>query len=179
MNKSSNVKLMAMTAMFTALITVATAFIKAPSIVGYTHIGDSMVYLAACVLPAPYSIIASGLGGGLADLIAGYPQWILPTVIIKSLNAVPFVLCRHFLKKRDKDNKIINIPNLIMLVPTTAVTVVGYSIANYFMNGIGGVLAELAIWWIQPSIGALVFLFVGLGLDAIGFKQKMLPRLLR
>ncbi len=180
MNKSlSNSKIMAMTAMFTALITVTTAFIKVPSPVGYTHAGDSMVYLSACLLPTPYGIIASSLGGGLADLISGYPQWILPTMIIKALNAVPFVLCRYFLKKSNKDNKIINIPYLVMLVPTTIITVVGYFIANYLMYGIGGAIAELALWWVQPSIGALIFVFAGLGLDALGFKQKMLPRLLR
>ncbi len=176
---SSNAKIMAMTAMFTALITVATAFIKVPSPVGYTHAGDSMVYLSACVLPAPYGIIASALGGGLSDLIAGYPQWILPTMIIKALNAVPFVLCRCFLNKRNKDNKIINIPSVLMLVPTTFVTVFGYFTANYLMYGIGGAMAELAIWWVQPSMGAVIFVTVALGLDAMNFKSKMLPRLLR
>ncbi len=178
MNKASKTKVMAMTAMFTALITVSTAFIKVPHAFGYTHPGDSMVYLSACVLPTPYGIIASALGGGLADLLAGYPQWILPTMIIKALNAVPFVLCRYFLSKK-KDNKIINIPYLVMLVPTTIITVVGYFIANYLLYGVGGAMAELAMWWIQPSIGALIFVFVGLGLDALNFKSKMLPKLLR
>ena len=109
MSKSySNTKVMAMSAMFTALITVATAFIKVPHPFGYTHAGDVFVYLSACNLPTPYGIIASALGGGLADLISGYPQWILPTMIIKALNAVPFVLCRYFLKKGNKDIKIVN-----------------------------------------------------------------------
>lgn len=179
MNKTSKTKVMAMTAMFTALITVATAFIKVPHAFGYTHPGDSMVYLSACVLPTPYGIIASAIGGGLADLIAGYPQWILPTVIIKALNAVPFVLCRYILSKRNKDNRIINIPTVMMIVPTTAITVFGYFVANYLLYGIGGALADLAMWWIQPSIAALVFIPVGLGLDALSFKSKMLPRLLR
>lgn len=179
MSKFSKTKVMAMTAMFTALITVATAFIKVPNPFGYTHPGDGMVYLSACVLPMPYGIIASAIGGGLADLIAGYPQWILPTMIIKALNAVPFVLCRFFLSKRNKDNKIINIPSVIMLVPTTLVTVFGYFTANYLLYGIGGAMAELAIWWVQPSMAVVVFVTVGLGLDALNFKSKMLPRLLR
>lgn len=176
---SSNTKVMAMSAMFTALITVATAFIKVPHPFGYTHAGDAFVYLSACNLPTPYGIIASALGGGLADLISGYPQWILPTMIIKSLNAVPFVLCRYFLKKSNKDIKIINIPNIIMLVPTTAITTLGYFVANYLIYGIGGAMAELAIWWVQPTMAAVLFVLIGLGLDALGFKQKMLPRLLR
>ena len=43
MNKTSKTKVMAMTAMFAALITVATAFIKVPHAFGYTHPGDRML----------------------------------------------------------------------------------------------------------------------------------------
>ncbi|MGN0453595.1 MAG: ECF transporter S component [Ruminococcus sp.] len=177
--KGTNIKLITVTAMFAALVTVATAFIKIPSAFGYAHPGDSMVYLAACVLPGPYGIIASSIGGALADLIAGYPQWILPTFIIKGLNAVPFVVCRYFLKKAGKDERIINIPNLLMLLPTTFVTVFGYFIGNGLLYGWGGAIAELAMWWLQPSVGAIIFIAMGLGLDALKFKQKMLPNLLR
>ena len=64
-----NVKLIAITAMCAALITVTTAFIKIPSPLGYSHAGDSMIYLAASILPGPFGIIASSIGGALADLI--------------------------------------------------------------------------------------------------------------
>ena len=77
-----NVKLIAITAMCAALVTVTTAFIKIPSMFGYSHAGDSMIYLAASILPGPYGIIASSIGGALADLISGYPQWAIPTAII-------------------------------------------------------------------------------------------------
>lgn len=46
-----NVKLIAITAMCAALVTVTTAFIKIPSPLGYSHAGDSMIYLAASILP--------------------------------------------------------------------------------------------------------------------------------
>ena len=87
-----NVKLIAITAMCAALITVTTAFIKIPSPLGYSHAGDSRIYLAASILPGPFGIIASSIGGALADLISGYPHWAIPTAIIKAINAVPFVL---------------------------------------------------------------------------------------
>ena len=98
-----NVKLIAITAMCAALITVTTAFIKIPSPLGYSHAGDSMIYLAASILPGPFGIIASSIGGALADLISGYPHWAIPTAIIKAVNAVPFVLCRMAMKKRGKE----------------------------------------------------------------------------
>ena len=63
-----NVKLIAITAMCAALITVTTAFIKIPSPLGYSHAGDSMIYLAASILPGPFGIIASSIGGALSAL---------------------------------------------------------------------------------------------------------------
>lgn len=177
--------------MFAALVTVATAFIKIPTALGYQHPGDSMVYLAACVLPGPYGIIASGIGGALADILSGYAHWAIPTFIIKCLNAVPFVLCRMIIKKRhdvscnqsasniskrnDKDNRIINIPTLAMLIPTTAVTVFGYLFANALLYSWPAAAAELVTWWVQPGIGALLFIAIGTALDAAKFKQRILP----
>lgn len=168
-----NLKVITLTAMFAALITVATAFIKVPTMFGYKHAGDSMLYIAACVLPFPYGIIASSIGGGLADLISGYPQWILPTAIIKALNAVPFVICRLLLAKKNKDNKIICLPLLIMLIPTALVTVFGYCVANYLMYGWAAATAELATEWVQPLVGSIIYVFVGLVLDKINFKSKV------
>ena len=160
-----NVKLIAITAMCAALVTVTTAFIKIPSMFGYSHAGDSMIYLAAS--------IASSIGGALADLISGYPQWAIPTAIIKAFNAVPFVLCRMAMKKHGKDNKIINWSSLLMLIPTTMVTVGGYFIANGLMYGFEGAVAELATWWLQPGMGALIFIVLGFALDRIDFKKKL------
>lgn len=179
-NKSKiDVKSIAITAMFAALVTVATAFIKIPSMFGYAHPGDSMIYLAASILPGPFGIIASSIGGALADLISGYPQWIIPTAIIKAINAVPFVLCRIPLKKKGKDGKIINIPSLLMIIPTTAVTVGGYFIANGLMYGWAGAIAELTTWWLQPGMGAIIFILVGFALDRMDFKNKVNNTLLK
>lgn len=172
-NSKSNVKLLAVTAMCAALVTVMTAFIKIPTMFGYSHAGDSMIYLASSILPGPFGIIASSLGGALADLISGYPQWAIPTAIIKALNAVPFVICRMAMKKRGKDEKIISLSSLLMIIPTTVVTVVGYFIANGLMYGFAGAVAELSGAWLQPSLGAIIFIAVGLGLDKINFKKKL------
>lgn len=175
----SNVKVIALTAMFATLVTVTTAFIKIPSPLGYSHAGDSMIYLGASILPGPFGIIAASIGGALADLISGYAHWALPTAIIKAFNAVPFVICGKILKKYNKDNKIINIPNLLMLIPTTIVTVGGYFLANGLMYGWAAAIGELATWWLQPGTGALIYIAVGIGLDSIKFKQKMLPNIMR
>ena len=80
-----SVKTLALTAMFAALVTVSTAFIKVPAPLGYAHAGDAIVYLAACLLPPPFGFFAAGIGGATADLLSGYAVFALPTAIIKSL----------------------------------------------------------------------------------------------
>ncbi len=98
-------KALAVTAMFAALITAATAFIKIPAPLGYAHAGDSVIYLAACILPAPFGFIAASVGGALADLLSGYAVWAIPTAVIKALNVLPFFLARKYLQKKGRDTR--------------------------------------------------------------------------
>ena len=76
------------TAIFTAIIVLATSIIKISTGLGegYIHLGDSIIYLTACILPFPYCLIAGALGGALADIISGFAIWSIPTVIIKMMN---------------------------------------------------------------------------------------------
>ena len=176
MNKQSRLRIGALSAMFAALIIVTTAYIKIPAPLGYVHIGDSMVYLAAAILPFPFNFLAVAVGGATADLLAGYPQWALPTAIIKALNALPFFLIRFTLKSSPKLNKIINLQNLLMLIPTTIITLGGYFAANALMYDVGAAVAELLPNLFQAFIGGVVFVAAGLSLDAVKFKSKILHR---
>ena len=173
---SATTKTIAMSAMFAALVTVTTAFIKIPTPVGgYVHPGDSMVYLAASVLPGPFGIIASAVGGALADLISGYPHWAIPTAIIKALNVLPFLLCRLALKNSVRYRRIINLPNLLMVIPSTVVTLGGYLLANAFFHGFAAAFAAVIPNLLQVSVAAVLYIALGLSLDAIRFKQKLFP----
>ena len=160
--------------MLAALIVVTTAYIKVPAPLGYTHIGDSMVYLAAVLLPGPYGFFAASIGGALADLLAGYPQWALPTAIIKTLNVLPFFLVRLTVKKADSFDRIINLPNLIMLVPAALVTLGGYFVANTLLYDVSAAIAELLPNLIQATASSIVFVVTGVSLDAIKFKSRLL-----
>ena len=101
-NKKSLLKI-TYTAIFTAIILLATSVIKFSTGLGegYIHLGDSFVYLTACILPFPYCLVAGALGGALADILSGYAIWAIPTMIIKMLNVVPFALvCRKYKSNR-------------------------------------------------------------------------------
>ena len=168
-----SVKLIAATAMFAALITVTTSFIKMPTMLGYAHAGDGVLYIAASVLPGPFGVIAASLGGALSDLLSGYAHWAIPTAIIKALNALPFVLCSYVLRKYNKDDKIIRLPNLLMILPSGAVTVFGYLIANAMMKGWEASLANTPNNVIQAVVAAAIFITLGLTLDGFKFKAGL------
>ena len=60
-------------ALMAAFITLVTAYVlHVPFPGGYVHIGDTLIYLAACLLPLPYAVAAGAIGAGLADLLT-YP----------------------------------------------------------------------------------------------------------
>ena len=180
-SNSEKIRLLALTGLFAALITVATTFVRIPvAHNGYYHAGDSIIYIAASLLPAPYAMLASSIGGVMADVVAGAPEWILATAIIKPINTIPFIIVRHFLKKRSKDDKILHPAYIAMLLPTSLITIIGY---YYIAAGImfGFDIAFLSIFitgWMQPVASGIVYLLLGAALDGIKFKSKIYPDLM-
>ena len=93
---------MVLTALFAAAITIMTAYMLHIPIPtgGYIHLGDALIYLAACLLPAPFAAAAAAIGAGLADLLTA-PVWVLPTLMIKAVIVLFFtskgerLLCRR------------------------------------------------------------------------------------
>lgn len=163
------------TAIFMALVIVGTIIHITPSAhSGYTHFGDSMIYLASCILPAPYALLASSAGAALADILTGSANWAIPTLIIKALNALPFILIRIYLKKKNKDDKIISVYTILMLIPTSLITIFGYLVAELIMYGTKfAFLSAFTTGWLQPTGSLIVFIIVGLALDKLNFKVKV------
>lgn len=156
-----------MTALFAAIITVMTAYVlHIPVGNGYIHLGDSFIFLAACLLPTPYAAIAGAVGAGLADALSGVPIWVPASVIIKALITLAFT---------NKTKKIINLRNIIAIVAAIAVTCVGYYVYEGIIYGNwAAALAGIVPNIIQVVANGVVFILVGLALDAAGFKTKVL-----
>lgn len=176
--KHNKVYLLTATALFTALVAVSTSVIKIPAGNGYTHFGDSMIYLAACILPAPCSVFAASAGAVLADVFSGYAIYAPATAIIKALNALPFILMRIYLKRKNKDDKILSWQICLMLVPTTLVTIFGYLIAEYFMFGTKfAVISAFTGGWLQPGGSLIIFIILAAAFDRINLKKRILKDL--
>ena len=166
-----NSRAIALSAMLAAMVTVSTAFIKIPAPLGYAHAGDAVVYLSACLLPAPLSFLAAGIGGVLADILSGYAVWALPTALIKMANVLPFFIARMILK--NKDRKLLNIGTLAALLPSAGVTVGGYYLADWLLYDRAAALAEIPFNVMQALVGTVLFIALGIALDAVKLKQRI------
>ena len=88
-----NTKQITFAALFAALIFIFTFTLKIPvgGAVGYAHLGDMFIIMAAWVLGRRTAPLAAGLGAALADFASGFAVWIVPTFIIKFLMA--YIIC--------------------------------------------------------------------------------------
>ncbi|WP_083189871.1 ECF transporter S component [Orenia metallireducens] len=83
----NSTKHLALGGLLIALVAVATMSIKVPmpATGGYIHPGDSIIYLVAILFGGKYALLAGGIGSALADMLSGYGQWAVPTLIIKGI----------------------------------------------------------------------------------------------
>ena len=158
-------KLIVMSAVFAAMVASLTFFPKIPAGMGYIHLGDSIVFLAACILPLPYALCAAAVGGALADLLSGYAQWIVPTLVIKALITLTFW---------GKSAGILTRRKVLALVPAGLITVVGYSAACWYMYGWAAAIAGVGENMIQVIGSSAAFIAIAAGLDKVKFKQRIL-----
>lgn len=158
---------MTTTALFAALICVTTAYIfhiPFGANGGYVHIGDSLIYLAAALLPAPYAMAAGAIGGAFADLLTA-PVWAPATLIIKMLITLPLT---------SKKDKIIGVHNVIGVILAGVISFIGYYIADIVLFGTWGALIPSIIGSLAQSGGsAVIFVLFGLSLDRMNFKATM------
>ena len=165
--QTTKVKYLTITGLMAAMIALMTAYIchiPFGANGGYIHFGDSLIYIAAAILPTPYALAAAAIGGGIADLLTA-PMWTPATIIIKMLITIPFT---------NKATKIITPRNVIATFIAYWISHTGYFFAEYilfgsfssaFFGSIGGV--------IQSGGSAVFFIIFGLALDKVHIKAKL------
>lgn len=165
MKADRKIKLLTLTGLMAALITLFTAYIVHIPIGvngGYIHLGDAIIYLAAVLLPWPYAMAAGAIGGGLADLLTA-PMWAPATVIIKILIVLPFTSRRK---------GILNKRNLIAPVIAMFITVIGYYIADLIIFGKeAAFLISVTSNGIQGLGSAAVFYILSAALEKAGVRR--------
>lgn len=159
-------RLLTAAALFAAAITVMTAYllhIPLPT-GGYVHIGDALIYLAACLLPTPYAAAAAAIGAGLADLLTA-PVWVIPTLVIKAL-VVCFFTSRedHILCRR----------NCAAVVLAGLFSPVVYALAGCILAGTAAVFLSQFLGTLVQGIGSgILFLVIAPAFEAARIKDSL------
>lgn len=175
--KNDNTLIFVTTAMMTAMVMIATTFFKIPNAMGYIHLGDGFVLLAAIILPKKYACFAGGVGAGLADIYGGYAVWAPWTLVIKIVMVLIVQLFFDFLTKRASNGKhiakIAGIPFAELFAYVLAVlwTVSGYYVAQGFISGNWiAPVADVPGNVLQASVGAVIAILVSvtLGKTSLG-----------
>lgn len=138
------------TALFAAVIFVATYIIKVPTPTnGYVNIGDAAVILGAFVLGPLFGAIAAGIGSCLTDVVAGYMAYAPATFIIKFIMAT---VCGLIFSKNRKT------PGLIIgVLVSEIIMVLGYFLYEATVMGLGfGAAVGIPSNCIQGVISAVI-----------------------
>lgn len=167
-NSNSKIRLMTLAGALTALTVIFTAYIfHIPVGIngGYVHFGDSVIYLAAVLLPAPYAMIVGALGGGIADLLTA-PMWAVATVIIKMLIVLPF---------SSKSETLLTKRNLLAPVISFFISATGYYIAEKILFGTEvALISAFSGSLVQSGGSALFFYIVATAFQSAGIKRNIL-----
>lgn len=163
--KKNKIRLMCGVGLFMALVFVVTAYLHIPTNNGYIHVGDGIIYLAACLLPWPYAMVVGAGGAFLADCLTGFAVWAPGSVVIKALTALLF---------SNRGKKIVSLRNSLALLPAAVLCAGGYYlyealIYGNFISPLGGISASVT----QSAVSSIVFLAVGLALDKTNIKSKI------
>ncbi len=156
-----------------AMVCMATTFLHIPIVGGgYVHLGDTVIYLTAALLPTPYAMAAAAVGAGLADVLVA-PMWAPFTVVIKAVMALAFTAKKErFLCRR----------NAIAPLLAGVIGVAGYYVAEVvILWASGGVLvasAEAALLAVpynamQEVVGGIAFVLLAVALDRMDIKKRL------
>lgn len=161
--KENTAKYVTINALSIALVCIATMAIQIPIPLGYMHLGNTCILLVAVLFGPTTGLLAGGIGSALADLLTGYAQWVIPTLIIKSI--MGFAIGAIAYKKGDKF-QMISVRTFLGSVAGVVIMIFGYFAAGAIMNG------SIYTGWTQVPgltlegvIGMVVFYAIGLVLE--------------
>lgn len=118
-----NIRKLALTGLFTALICLATMAIVIPVGNGYIHAGDGFIFLSSVILSNPYAMFAAGVGSALADILTGYVTYAPYTLVIKCLMGL-------VIGKLAMIDEPFSAKTFISLILASAIMIFGYALTD-------------------------------------------------
>jgi len=167
--KNQKLKLTVISALFAALVCVATMVVKIPTpLNGYINLGDCVILVASFTLPCGYGFLAAGIGSALADILSGYTAYAPATFVIKGLMVLVVYLITRILKSKN-----LNLIKVLSGVLAELWMVLGYYIFEGFMYGFKPSLANIPMNLIQGVAGFTLAVILIKVLE----KQKVLEKI--
>lgn len=142
---------------FAAFIFIGTE-IHVPTAIGHVNLGD-LIILVTSYIAGPFAAVPAAIGSALADLLAGYGQYLAPTFIIKGLMG----LVAGLIMRRKPHGKVSLPRKLIAAVAAEAIMIGGYFAAESLMYNVPAATGSLIPNLIQASaaiIGAIPLTYI-------------------
>ncbi|HAF67041.1 MAG: ECF transporter S component [Bacillota bacterium] len=130
-----------------ALVLVATMFLKMPTATGYIHLGDGIIYSVSMALGTLAGAVSGALGSVLADILGGYPAWAPWTFVIKGVAGYIAGKLGHE-KPRSRQ--------LVAMVVASVWIIAGYAAGTAVMYSPKAVPAEILGNIVQTGSGVIV-----------------------
>lgn len=165
-----SIRRLTVAALGTALVCICTRVFQFPIPLGYAHLGNCMILLFAVYFDPWVGACAGGVGSALADLLS-FPEWALPTLIIKSLMGLAAALIA---KKRGGQATVKSLRKGLAALTAIVIMVAGYFAAGSVLYGsvatgatqIPGLVAE-------GVVGIVLFYVIAAALEAAGVMKKL------
>ena len=153
MNKL-NSRTISINALAIALVCLSTMFLQFPIPLGYAHLGNCFILISGVFFGPVTGLLAGGIGSALSDLLTGYAQWIIPTLIIKGI--MGFVI-----------GYIANRTGLAASIVGIIIMVVGYFIGGSILYGsIYTGATQIPGLVMEGIVGIVLFYVIGSALQA-------------
>ena len=150
-----------------ALVCIATFTIKIPSLNGYTHLGDSMIFISVLILGWQRGALAGGIGAALADLFGGYVQWVIPSFFIKAIMAVIMGLITEKLFPKFRFGWAIG------AIVGGVFQIVAYTLVKIPLFGLGYAIVRLPMLIAQTLSGVMLALMILTLISQSGIIKRM------
>lgn len=165
----SNIHRLTLAAMGAALVCISTSVLQFQIPLGYAHLGNCMILLFGVYCDPWVGAFAGGIGSMLSDLL-GYPQWAIPTLIIKSLMGL---LVSLIAKKRNTPASLRSLRTLLGVLVGIFTMVLGYFLGGSLLYGsfVTGA-AQIPGLAVEGIVGIVLFYLLALALEATGLTNN-------
>ena len=148
-NRKKTLRLIAFCGITAAFVFLGTQ-LRIPTAIGYINLGDAAILIASYVI-GPAAFFPAAIGSAIADLIAGYPMYIIPTFVIKGLMG----LLAGFIMKHPEHRPHI-VKRIAAGVLAELIMVSGYFVFEVFMYDFAAAAASVPFNLIQAAAALMI-----------------------